>query len=254
MSPTQNPSQQALPGAIVPVSTPIVSASSLAAMATRDTRIDQLSTDPKRIEEILSRMDDYNRSRMEYGCALRELETRLQILNDEFGHKMENNPIESIETRIKTTHSIIKKMRRRELPISVRSMEEKIFDIAGIRVICSFVPDVYSLADSLRAQEDLRILQVKDYIHSPKPNGYRSYHMIVEVPFYLQEHKTSKRVELQFRTIAMDFWASLEHKLRYKKDPVDSEQIHDRLRRCAEINAQLDQEMQEIREMMRSMK
>lgn len=232
-----------------------LSAQKLASQIERKTIINDLSDDPHRVEEILRHVPAYTRSIMEYGCALRELETRLRVINDEFGLSLPSNPIEYIETRIKTTHSIYSKLSRREIPISVKNMEDKIFDIAGIRIICSFVEDVYRLADSLRSQNDLQIIQIKDYIQSPKPNGYRSYHMIVEVPFYLSDRRISKCVELQFRTIAMDFWASLEHKMRYKKDleNKDIAEVHRRLKVCAEISAGLDDEMQEIRNMMHSL-
>lgn len=231
----------------------IPSAQKLASTADRSTVINELSPDIHRVEEILNNVESYNRSLMEYGCALRALESRLRSINDEFAHCRSVNPIEHIETRIKTTHSLVKKMLRRQIPISVQNMEEKIFDIAGLRVVCSFIKDVYDLTASLKAQEDLEILQIKDYIRSPKVNGYRSYHMIIAVPFYIADRKIKKIVELQFRTIAMDFWASLEHKMRYKKDYSASPEIHQRLHDCAEISAALDFEMQEIAAMIHSL-
>lgn len=229
-----------------------LSAHALAKTATRDTLLEELAVDMRRIEEILARMDSYKQSCMEYSAALKELETRLHIINDELSLSTDDNPIEDISTRIKTTKSIVNKMKRKDIPISVKNMEANLFDIAGIRVICSFVDDVYNLANSLREQKDLIILQVKDYIQEPKPNGYRSYHMIIEVPFYLSSRKVSKKVELQFRTIAMDFWASLEHKMRYKKDFPDSTEVHRRLKTCAEMSAGLDREMQEIHRLIQN--
>lgn len=229
---------------VQPVVTP--SASSLAAGATRETVLETLTQDPRRIEEILGRMEAYTQLQMEYACALRLIETRLKVLDAEFQQLNEANPIESIQTRLKSTHSIVRKMRKREIPLSVRNLEANIFDIAGVRVITSFIQDVYSLANSLSAQPDLRILQVKDYIESPKPNGYRSYHMILQVPVHFSNRRLYRNVELQFRTIAMDFWASLEHKMRYKKDLAESVEIHRRLQTCAEMSSALDLEMQEI--------
>lgn len=228
------------------------SAQSVAENMTRETVMESMGDNLRRMEEILSRVSSYRASIMEYRGALREVETRLKVIDDEFGLG-DDNPIETIETRIKTTKSIVRKMVRRDIPVSVKNMEDEIFDIAGIRVICSFVEDVYRLAESLSKQEDLRIIQIKDYIRSPKPNGYRSYHMIVEVPFYLSDRRVTKRVELQFRTIAMDFWASLEHKMRYKKEYPSSDEVHQRLAACAQISAALDYEMQELRRLIRSL-
>ncbi|MDO5673220.1 MAG: GTP pyrophosphokinase family protein [Actinomycetaceae bacterium] len=189
-------------------------------------------------------------SLMEYECALREIETKLRIIDAEHSFSMDANPIESIATRVKSPESIYEKLKRRGLPLTIQAMEENINDVAGVRVVCAFEEDVYAVALALASQDDLTVVQSKDYIQNPKPNGYRSYHMIAQVPIFLTSRKKLKVVEIQFRTIAMDFWASLEHKLRYKKNLEEPEVIRERLEKCATISAQLDREMQEIRHMI----
>ena len=167
-----------------------------------------------------------------YQCAVMEIETKFRVLNQEYSLEYDKNPIEGIKTRIKSYDSIVRKIRRKNIPMSLTAIEENIKDIAGVRVICSFPEDIYELADSFLRQDDIVLIEKKDYIKNPKPSGYRSLHLIV-----------------QFRTIAMDFWASLEHKLRYKKDiPADqAQQLQEELLACATQSAQLDNRMQEIR-------
>lgn len=184
---------------------------------------------------------------MECRCALMEVETKLNVLNAEFALKYNRNPFESIKSRIKSPMSIVEKMKRKGYPLTVESMERDLFDIAGIRVICSFVDDIYAIAALLVQQDDITLLEAKDYIKSPKENGYRSLHLILEVPVFLAEKKKPMKVEVQFRTIAMDFWASLEHKLKYKKDISDSKEIFEELQECADIISNMDLRMQEIR-------
>lgn len=183
---------------------------------------------------------------MQYRCAIREVETKLQILNDEFTIYYKRNPFESIKSRIKSVESTIEKLQRRELPVTVASMEENLFDIAGIRVICSFPEDIYMLAKLLMEQDDIQLVQVKDYIKNPKDNGYRSLHLILDVPIYLSKKKKYMKVEVQFRTIAMDFWASIEHKLKYKKDIDNAAAIVQELKMCADIISEMDYKMQSI--------
>lgn len=187
---------------------------------------------------------------MQYRCAIREIETKLHVLNEEFSLEHERNPIELIESRVKEPASIIEKMHRKGYELSVQNIEEKLNDVAGVRVICSFVEDIYYLASMLSAQDDLEVLKVKDYIKKPKKNGYRSLHLIIQIPIFLSSEKKYMRVEVQFRTIAMDFWASLDHKLKYKKDVKNPELIMEELRKCADTISKVDVRMQEIRNMI----
>lgn len=184
-----------------------------------------------------------------YQCALLEVETKFRVLNEQFSLQHERNPIEIIKTRIKSPESISEKLVRRGLPISVDSIENNIYDIAGIRVICSFTDDIYMLADCLLKQDDITLIAEKDYIKNPKENGYRSLHLVVEVPIFLQNEKRLMKVEVQLRTIAMEFWANLEHKLRYKKHLPDDvlSLTANELLTCAEMSAQLDLKMQNIK-------
>lgn len=184
-----------------------------------------------------------------YQSALKEVGTKLEILNDEFQHVHQYNPIEHIKTRVKTAESIVKKLKRYGYETSIENMVKYINDIAGVRLICSFTSDIYRLAEMIGNQSDLKVLSIKDYIKNPKESGYKSYHMLVSVPIFLSDSVVDTKVEIQIRTIAMDFWASLEHKLRYKKDiPADqAQQLQEELLACATQSAQLDNRMQEIR-------
>ena len=158
-----------------------------------------------------------------YECAIMEIETKFRVLNHELSLEYDNNPIESIKTRVKSYDSILKKIRRKNIPLNLQAIEENLKDIAGVRVICSFPDDIYKLAESFLKQDDITLIERKDYIKNPKPSGYRSLHLIVQVPIFLQNEKKMVNVEVQFRTIAMDFWASLDHKMRYKKELSDEE-------------------------------
>lgn len=186
-----------------------------------------------------------------YQCALLEVETKFKVLNEQFSLSHERNPIESIKTRIKSSDSIREKIARRGLAFNFKSLDE-IYDIAGIRVICSFVDDIYMLADCLLKQDDIRLIERKDYISNPKENGYRSLHLIVEIPIFLQDEKRLMKVEVQFRTIAMEFWANLEHKLRYKKNLPDNilSLTAKELEECAEMSALLDSKMQKVKDVI----
>ena len=183
-----------------------------------------------------------------YTCAMMEVETKLHVLNEEFSLQYDRNPISTIKSRLKSFSSIIEKLQRKGLSLNdLGAMEKQLNDIAGVRVVCSFPEDVYMLADALLKQDDIRLLARKDYIQHPKPNGYRSLHLIVEVPIFLAQEKRMMKVEVQLRTIAMDFWASLEHQLKYKKNIADTEELTRELRDCAEVSACLDAKMEDIR-------
>ena len=181
-----------------------------------------------------------------YNAALKEVGTKLEILNDEFQHVHQYNPIEHIKTRIKTPDSIVKKLKRYGHETSIENMVRYVNDIAGVRLICSFTSDIYRLAEMIGNQSDLKVLSIKDYIKNPKESGYKSYHMLVSVPIFLSDSVVDTKVEIQIRTIAMDFWASLEHKLKYKKDIV-SDQLTADLKLCADESAALDLKMDRIR-------
>ena len=199
-------------------------------------------------EGLIEQASGFMELMMQYRCALMEVETKLNVLNAEFTMKNNRNPFESIKSRIKTPKSILEKLRRKGFEISVKGIEENLADVAGIRVICSFPDDIYATAKMLTDQDDIRVLEVKDYIINPKPNGYRSLHLILEVPIFLSNEKKNMKVEVQFRTIAMDFWASLEHKLKYKKNIENAEEISKELQRCAEASSKLDLRMQALRD------
>ena len=176
-----------------------------------------------------------------YECAIMEVETKFNVLNKEFSLRYDRNPIETIKSRLKSPESIMGKLQRKKIPFSAEEIEDKLMDIAGVRVICAFPEDIYLLRDCLLKQDDIELLVEKDYIANPKPNGYRSLHLI-----FLQDQKKLMKVEVQFRTIAMDFWASLEHRIYYKKGK-DNQALRQELKDCADISAQLDLRMQAIR-------
>lgn len=182
--------------------------------------------------------------------GLDEIVTKLNILNEEYDFFHDSNPIEHIETRIKNPKKTVEKLIRQGYPVSAQSARENLHDIGGIRVVCSFVEDVYEIYEKLARQSDLEIKEVKDYIKEPKDNGYRSLHLLVEVPVFLTDKTEKVVIEVQIRTIAMDFWASLEHKLRYKKNIADSEYISEELKKCADVISAMDCRMQEIRIMI----
>ena len=184
-----------------------------------------------------------------YKCAIMEIETKFKVLNQEYSLQYDKNPIESIKTRVKSYDSLLRKIRRKDIPLTLESIEKNINDIAGVRVICSFPDDIYEIAESFLNQDDITLLEKKDYIKNPKPSGYRSLHLIVQVPIFLLNTKKLVTVEVQLRTIAMDFWASLEHKMRYKKNisPDQVKFLQDELSDCAKQSAALDERMQNIR-------
>lgn len=181
-----------------------------------------------------------------YNAALKEIGTKLEILNDEFQHVHRYNPIEHIKSRIKTPESIVRKLKRRGYDSTIENMVKYVNDIAGIRVICSFTSDIYRIADMLASQSDIRVLSIKDYIKNPKESGYKSYHMIITVPIFLSDGAVDTKVEIQIRTVAMDFWASLEHKINYKFSDNVPEHIKRDLRSCAEMVSDLDAKMMDL--------
>lgn len=191
---------------------------------------------------------EFRQMMMMYSCAIKEIKTKLQVLNDELSIKRQRNPIEFIKTRVKQPDSIASKLRRKGYPVTVQSVFENLSDVAGVRVICAFIDDIYKVADMLTAQDDIELIKRKDYIKNPKMYGYRSLHLIIEVPVFFSDHKEQIRVEVQIRTIAMDFWASLEHQLKYKKDIDDAESIMYELRACADVINRTDYHMQSLRD------
>ena len=190
----------------------------------------------------------FQQAMMRYTCAIREVKTKLEVLNDELSVKNQRNPIEMIKSRVKKPKSIVEKLQRRGFEISLESMEKNLDDVAGIRIICSFLDDIYEVADMLIRQDDVKVIAVKDYIQNPKPNGYRSYHMIIEIPVFFSDSKKPIRVEVQIRTIAMDFWASLEHKIAYKFEGNAPENLLKELKACADIVDMLDAKMFSLNE------
>ena len=192
--------------------------------------------------------EEWNKAILLYNAALKEINTKLEILNNEFKLTHQYNPIEHITSRVKSPESIAKKIRRNGHELTVRNIVRYINDVAGIRIICSFTSDIYRIADAITNQSDIKVLKIKDYIKNPKPNGYMSYHMIISIPIFLSETVVDTKVEIQIRTIAMDFWASLEHKIYYKFEGNAPENIRKDLKECADLVAYLDQKMLLINE------
>ena len=188
-------------------------------------------------------IDSWKEVTLIYSAALRQIETKMEILNDEFQHVHQYNPIEHIKARIKTPESIVKKLKRNGYESTIDNMVKYINDIAGIRIICSFTSDIYRIADMISEQRDIKVIAVKDYITFPKASGYKSYHMIVTVPVYLSDRTVDTKVEIQIRTVAMDFWASLEHKIHYKFEGDAPEHIKSELIECAKMVSDLDARM-----------
>ena len=185
-----------------------------------------------------------------FRCAILEVETKFRVLDEQLSLQYERNPIDSITSRLKSPESIYEKIQRKHLPPDIKSIEEHLSDVAGVRVVCNFIDDIYMLAECLLRQDDVRLVEMKDYIKNPKPNGYRSLHLIIEIPIFLTDEKKMMKVEVQIRTAAMDLWASLEHKIYYKKDvyPERAKRATERLKACAEKSAELDKEFQSIRD------
>lgn len=198
-------------------------------------------------DEALRRLHSFRTLMAYYNCAMMEVETKLKVLNEEYSLRFDRNPINGIKTRLKDLQSMKGKLERRKLPFTLASIEENLNDVAGVRVICSFPEDVYTIANALLSQDDVTLVEEKDYIKNPKANGYRSLHLIITVPIFLAHEKRIMKVEIQLRTIAMDFWASLEHQLRYKKDHEFTDEMAKELYECASISAELDRRMDWLR-------
>ena len=193
-------------------------------------------------------VDSWKEAMLDYNSALKQIETKLSILNDEFQHIHRYNPIEHIKARIKTPESIVKKLKRYGLEFTLDNMEQAVNDIAGVRITCSFTSDIFRLAEMIRDQKDIKVISTKDYITSPKPSGYRSYHMIITVPVYFSDRIKDVKVEIQIRTVAMDFWASLEHKINYKFEGNAPQHIKEELIECSDMIAKLDAKMLSLNE------
>lgn len=216
----------------------------------KDSRLmDNFLANEKILDRISRHLEPIEQMNAYYRCAIMEIETKFKVLSEQFSLKYDRNPIETIKSRLKSQDSILKKMGRKGIPVTLENMEREIDDIAGVRVICSFVEDVYMLADCLLQQDDITLLEKKDYIRYPKDSGYRSLHLIVQVPIFLQNEKRQMKVEVQIRTLAMDLWASQEHKLRYKKSIPENEEesISNELAECAQILSSVDTRMQALR-------
>ncbi|MGN0132219.1 MAG: GTP pyrophosphokinase family protein [Lachnospiraceae bacterium] len=188
-----------------------------------------------------------------YNSALKEIGTKLEILNDEFQHVHQYNPIEHIKSRIKTPQSIVKKLKKHGYESTIDNMVKYVNDIAGVRVICSFTSDIYRIAEMIINQNDIKVISVKDYILNPKPSGYKSYHLIVTVPIFLSDRIVDTKVEIQIRTVAMDFWASLEHKIHYKFEGNAPEHIKQELIECANMVSELDARMLSLNEQVQEL-
>ena len=203
----------------------------------------------EKLKIVMMQSQQFQEMMMMYKCAIREVRTKAEVLNDEMSVRYHRNPFSSISSRVKKPESIAQKLYNKGLPFTVEAIMTNLSDVAGVRIICEFIDDIYSIAAMLAMQDDLKLIKIKDYIKYPKPNGYRSYHMIVEIPVFFSKGKTPMRVEIQIRTMAMDFWASLDHELKYKKniDPQDEEVIAGELLTCAERIAETDTIMQQIR-------
>ncbi len=207
-----------------------------------------ISLSPDEQKYFFNQARQYRELIMMYNSAIKEVKTKLEVLNDELSIKNERNPIESISSRVKSITSIVDKLNRKGKEISVKEVYNTLNDVAGIRIICSFVDDIYQIANMLIRQDDIKLVEVKDYIQHPKPNGYRSLHLVIEVPIFLSNRKRYMKVEIQIRTMAMDFWASLEHELKYKHDIENENEISKELRECAEVISNTDMKMLEIRD------
>ena len=200
------------------------------------------------IPKTRDQIDQWQSLMFLYNSALKEISVKIEILNNEFIQIYKYNPIEHIKTRLKTAESIVKKLKLHNMEATVENVAEKINDIAGIRIICSFIPDIYQIADMIAKQSDVTVLQVKDYIKNPKPNVYKSYHMVVTIPVYLSDGPQETKVEIQIRTVAMDFWATLEHKIYYKSQGNAPDYLQQDLKACADVVDVLDAKMYSLNE------
>ena len=198
-------------------------------------------------KQVAGALVDYRELMMMYTCAMKEIQTKFEVLNSEFNVRYSRNPINSMSTRLKRTVSIVEKLSRKGQAFTPENVERYLGDVAGVRVICSYVDDIYKIADSFVQQDDITLIERKDYIANPKPNGYRSLHLIVKVPVFFADQKREMKVEVQLRTIAMDFWASLEHQLKYKKEIPRQDEIVTELKSCADAITAVENHMLSIR-------
>lgn len=210
--------------------------------STEKKMIEDLSKE-ERMQVFISELKTFY---LKYTAAMNETATKIEILNEDFKTRYNHSPIEHIETRIKEPESLIKKMLRNNVPFDLSILENQIYDIAGVRVVCSFIQDIYAIIEMIQDNEEITIIKTKDYIKNPKPSGYRSFHMILKVPVYLTTGKEYVYVELQIRTMAMDFWASLEHRIKYKYDGIIPEDVQEELIQCAETISQADKQMMHL--------
>lgn len=204
-------------------------------------------TDP---QQLFDDAEKFYNLMMMYRCAIREVQTKLEVLDDEFSVEYNRNPISFIKTRIKKPVSIYNKLQKLGYDFTIENIQQQLNDVAGVRIVCAFIDDIYTISNLITQQDDIKVIKIKDYIKNPKPNGYRSYHMIVEIPVFFAKGKTPMRVELQIRTNGMDFWATLEHQLRYKKGIEEMpgyEEISKELMHSAQVIIEADNEMQEIK-------
>ena len=207
----------------------------------------QSMTDSEAMDWLYQKSEKFIRLMAYYRCAMMEVETKFNVLNEEYSLQHDRNPISSIRSRLKSPQSIGEKLRRKDAPLSIEAIEERLNDVAVVRVVCSFPEDVWMLAEAFLKQDDVTLIDRRDYITHPKPSGYRSLHLIVAIPIFLADEKRSMKVEVQLRTIAMNCWASLEHQLRYKKDRCMTEKMVSELALCARLSAELDQRMDALR-------
>lgn len=204
-------------------------------------------------KKVMWSLVEYKELQMMYASALKEIQTKFEILNTEFNVKYKRNPISSIQTRLKSNESIINKLAKNNFDFTIENIENNLNDVAGIRIICLYIDDIYTLKDALLKQDDIELIELKDYIKEPKQNGYRSLHLIVKIPIFLVDKKKNIKVEVQIRTIAMDFWASLEHQMKYKKDMQNQQEISKQLLECATIINNTDEKMMNIRNKIESL-
>lgn len=211
---------------------------------------DSVSVDAvyEQTKHIMWTVVQFKELQMMYSCAIKEIQTKFEVLNTEFKLKHKRNPIYSIKTRLKSTESIVNKIYKYNVPFTLESIEQNINDVAGIRVVCSYIDDIYKIADALLAQDDVTLVAKKDYILNPKPNGYRSLHLIISTPVFFAGGKKEVKAEVQIRTIAMDFWASLDHQLKYKQDIPEQEEIGRELKACADVISETDRKMLRLRD------
>lgn len=202
----------------------------------------------KNIPKDRDQMDQWEETMYLYDSALKMMTMKAELMNGEFIHRYRYNPIEHIKSRLKTADSIVRKLKQDGYEVTIENMNTRLSDIAGVRIICSFTSDIYQIADMLSRQDDVTVLYVKDYIKHPKPNGYKSYHMVVSVPVYLSDGQKNVKVEVQIRSVAMDFWASLEHKITYKFEGNAPEELLRELKACADMVDMLDNKMYSLNE------